>query len=169
MDETCPNVEDHQGQHLRLEDFLFLTRVQLAKDRGQDADCIPLYFKGSRGALFKIRLSSRGYTFVAKAMKQADRQHLLQEANVYSKLHSLQGSRIPVCLGMLDLDLLYYYDYGIYTKMLILSWAGRPLHQYLNRENQIRMLDEVSKTLIACHKHLVLHKDMVMLYKSQRN
>jgi tRNA A-37 threonylcarbamoyl transferase component Bud32 len=160
LDENCPNLEDHRGQHLRLENFLCLIRVQLAEDRGRDADCTPLYVKGSRGALVKIRLSSHGYTFVAKAMKQVDRPHLLQEASVYSKLHSLQGSRIPVCLGMLDLDLPYYYDHGIYASMLILSWAGHSLHQYLNRENQVHMLDEVSKTLTACHKHRVLHRDV---------
>lgn len=160
LDESCPNLEDHRGQHLRLEDFLYLIRVQLAGDRGADADCILLYVKGSRGALVKIRLSLHGYTFVAKAMKQVDRSHLLREASIYSKLHSLQGSRILVCLGVLHLDLLYYYDRGMYTSMLILSWAGYSLYQYLNKENQLHMLDEVSKILIACYKYRVLHKDV---------
>jgi serine/threonine protein kinase len=104
-------------------------------------------------------LSSHGYTFVAKAMMQVDRAHLLQEANVYSKLHLLQGSCIPVCLGTVDLVLPYYYDFGVYASILVLSWAGYPLHRYLNWENQVCMLDEVRNTLIACHKHGVLHKD----------
>jgi tRNA A-37 threonylcarbamoyl transferase component Bud32 len=160
LDEHCPNLIDHRGQHLQLEDFLCLIRIQLSTDRGRDADCKPLYVKGSRGALVKIRLSSHGYTFVAKALKQVDRQHLLHESKVYRRLRSLQGSRIPVCLGVLDLDLPYYYDDGIYDSMLILSWAGHSLHQNLNRENEVRMLDEVSKTLIGCHQHRVLHKDV---------
>ncbi|KAG9229511.1 hypothetical protein BJ875DRAFT_507895 [Amylocarpus encephaloides] len=160
LDERCPNLKDHRGRHLRLENFLRLIRVQLVTDRGPDADYRPLYVKGSRGALVKIRLSSHGYTLVAKAMKQVDHQHLLQEARVYSRLKSLQGSRIPVCLGIVDLDLPFYYDYSIYVKMLLLSWAGHPLHQHLNPENEVRILDEVTKTLTALHMHQVLHKDV---------
>jgi len=159
LDEHCPNIEDHQGQHLQLETFLCLIRVQLATDRGWDADCKPLYVKGSRGALLKIRLSSHGYTLVAKAMKQPDRQHLLHEAKIYAKLHTLQGSCIPVCLGTLDLEHPFYYDYGAYVSMLFLSWAGRPLQDYLNRKNKERLLTEVSNTLAALHNLCVLHTD----------
>ncbi|KAH6696536.1 hypothetical protein BKA61DRAFT_623125 [Leptodontidium sp. MPI-SDFR-AT-0119] len=160
LDEHCPNLKDHRGNHPHLKTFLGLIRIQLARDRGRDADCKPLYVKGSRGALFKVRLSSHGYTFVAKAMKEVDRQHLDQEAKVYARLHSIEGIRIPVCLGILDLDLPYYYDYGIYDSMLILSWAGQPLHQYINQENKVRILEEVDKTLTALHEYRVLHKDV---------
>ncbi|KAG9228961.1 hypothetical protein BJ875DRAFT_489361 [Amylocarpus encephaloides] len=159
LDDHCFNLKDHRGQHLRLKAFLHLVRVQLAEDRERDADCKPLYVKGSRGALVKVRLSSHGYTFVAKAMKQADRKHMLQEAIVYGKLRSLQGSCIPVCLGTVDLEPPYYYDYGTYVSMLCLSWAGRSLHQYLHPENEVHMLDEVSKTLTTLHKLQVLHTD----------
>ncbi|KAH7418838.1 hypothetical protein BKA64DRAFT_565249 [Cadophora sp. MPI-SDFR-AT-0126] len=159
IDDQCPNLEYHQGKHLRLSTFLRLVRIQLAKDRGRDADCKPFYVKGSRGALFKIRLSSHGYTLVAKAMKQADRKHLLQEAKVYGQLRPLQGRCIPVCLGTVDLDLPYYYDYGVYDSMLFLSWAGRSLYQCLNRENQARILEKATVTLQAVHALQVLHTD----------
>jgi hypothetical protein len=72
-----------------------------------------LYMRGSRGALFKVRLSSHGYTLVAKGMKKAHRKHLLHESNVYNHLRSIQGSCIPVSLGIVDLELPYYYDTGI--------------------------------------------------------
>jgi hypothetical protein len=41
-----------------------------ASDRGRGADCKPLHMKGSRGALFKVRLSSHGYILVAKGMEK---------------------------------------------------------------------------------------------------
>ena len=88
--------------------------------------------KGSRGALFKIRLSSHGYTLVAKGMEKAQRKHLVQESKVYDHLRPIQGSCIPVSLGVVNLELPYYYDAGIYFSMLFLSWAGRSLHQCLD-------------------------------------
>jgi tRNA A-37 threonylcarbamoyl transferase component Bud32 len=159
LDHSCPNLTDHSGQHLQQEHFLRLVRVQLANDRGRDADCKPLFVKGSRGALVKIRLSSHGYTFVAKAMRADDRQHLLNEAKIYSRLKTLQGHHVPVYLGILDLELPIYYDYGIYVSMLLLSWAGRSLHLHLNQDNATRVLESVSETLTALHKRRVLHKD----------
>ncbi|KAG9232118.1 hypothetical protein BJ875DRAFT_515281 [Amylocarpus encephaloides] len=63
--------------------------VQLANDRGRDTDYKPLFVKGLRGALVKIRLTSHEYTCVTKAIQVDDRQHLLNEA------------KLP-----------FYYDYG---------------------------------------------------------
>lgn len=160
LDRNCPNVVEHHGQHLLLDVFFFLLRTQLVKDRGTDADCQPLYVKGSRGALAKVRLSSHGYTFVAKAVQQRERRHLLHEANVYKRLASLQGSNIPVCLGLLDLGLPFYFDHGIHTSMLLLSWAGRPLIEYLHREKEESILHEVDDILRNVHRHWVLHKDV---------
>ena len=73
LDYSCPNLTDYSGQHLQQDSFLRLVRMQLAKDRGQDTDYKPLFVKGSRGALVKIRLSSHEYTFVAKAMRADNR------------------------------------------------------------------------------------------------
>ncbi|KAK3942660.1 hypothetical protein QBC46DRAFT_425807 [Diplogelasinospora grovesii] len=65
-DTNCPNFDNHGPTHIALDNFLQLLRVQLVTDRGKDADCCPLYLAGSTGSLFKIRLSTHGYTFVAK-------------------------------------------------------------------------------------------------------
>jgi hypothetical protein len=83
-----------------------------------------LYMRGSRGALFKVRLSSHGYTLVAKGMNKAHRKHLLHESNVYDHLRSIQGSCIPVSLGIVDLELPYYYDTGILYMLACSFFAG---------------------------------------------
>ncbi|RFU25118.1 hypothetical protein B7463_g11219, partial [Scytalidium lignicola] len=126
--------------------------TELTNDRGRNADCKALYIKGSRGALFKVRLSSHGYTLVAKGMEKRHRKHLLQENQVYTQLRSIQGSSIPVCLGIVDLKLPYYYDGGIYVSMLFLSWAGRSIFQYLTPKNEASILGQVDRTLNELHK-----------------
>ncbi|KFY32082.1 hypothetical protein V493_00531, partial [Pseudogymnoascus sp. VKM F-4281 (FW-2241)] len=157
LDEQCPNLRDHGKRHIKKSTFLRLIRIQLARDRSNEADCKPLYVKGARGALFKVRLSSHGYTLVAKGMEEHDIEYLDQENKVYSHLRSLQGESIPVCLGTSNLKLPYYYDCGVYVTMLFLSWAGRPL--YINPENEKYVLEEATSALKALHNLKVLHKD----------
>lgn len=144
LDKLCPNLRNHRGRHLQPSAFLSLIRSQLARDRGPAADCKPLHMKGSRGALFKVRLSSRGYTLVANGMEKAERKYLVHESRVYDHLRPIQGSCIPVSLGIVNLELPYYYDGSIYFSMLFLSWAGRPLRQCLTSENEARVLDQVN-------------------------
>ncbi|OBT39281.1 hypothetical protein VE00_10595 [Pseudogymnoascus sp. WSF 3629] len=81
------------------------------------------------------------------------------ESKVYNRLRSLQGNCIPVCLGISNLKLPYYYDCGVYVTMLFLSWAGRPLHQYINLENENDVIKRVTSALKALHNLQVLHKD----------
>jgi hypothetical protein len=91
----------------------------------RDANCKPLCIKGSRGALVKIRLSSHGYTLVAKAMKQADRQHQLQDAKVSSEHHSIQGRCTPVYLHKVHLDTVWIVSYEPLTALtgsFVLPW-----------------------------------------------
>ena len=151
LDGQCPNIRDHGNRHIKKSTFLGLIRIQLAIDRTNKAECKPLYVKGTRGALFKIRLSSHGYTLVAKGMEEHDIDHLIQESNVYDRLHSLQGDCIPVCLGTSNLQLPYYYDCGEYVSMLFLSWAGRPLYQYLNPDNENDVIERATSALKALH------------------
>ncbi|KAL5351074.1 hypothetical protein ACLOAV_004649 [Pseudogymnoascus australis] len=159
LDDQCPNLRYHGKQHIQKSTFLRRIRIQLAKDRSNKADCKPLYVKGARGALFKIRLSSHGYTLVAKGMEEHDIEYLNQENKVYSHLRSLQGESIPVCLGTSALELPYYYDCGVYVSMLFLSWAGRPLYQYYNQEHENDVIESATSALKALHKLRVLHKD----------
>jgi len=136
-----------------------LLRAQLATDRGSDADCMPLHVKGSRGALFKIRLSSHGYTFVAKGMEEHNRKHLRNEGRVYKHLSDLQGTCIPVCMGEISLRLPYYYGGGEYTQMLLLSWGGRPLWDYIRSDNRSSLMQKATRALAQFHQRRVLHGD----------
>ena len=77
LDKKCPNFYAHGGKHLTVANFLRLVRIQLSKDREDNADCKPLYLSGS--GLFKIRLSAHGYTLVAKGMEECDIPYLERE------------------------------------------------------------------------------------------
>lgn len=128
-------------------------------DRGSDADCTPLYISGSRGSLFKVRLSSHGYTLVAKGMDTIHRAFLRHENRIYDRLQSIQGKHIPVCLGSIDLVRPSYYDSGIYTHFMFLSWAGNPLLDCLDLAKQASIVEAVTATFKELHKLHVLHRD----------
>ncbi|KAL9123113.1 MAG: hypothetical protein Q9187_000326 [Circinaria calcarea] len=159
MDKQCPNIQDHPKQHINQENFLRLVRDQLATDRGSDADCKPLGIKGARGALFKVRLSSHGYIVAAKGVESHNLRYLQHEHNIYKNLCSIQGELIPVCLGSAALRLPWYYDIGRYVNMLFLSWAGRPLMNYLDHSNKELFIDATTRALESLHNLKVLHRD----------
>jgi len=123
-DKQCPNFQDHPKKHINRITFLRLVRDQVATDRGSDADCKPLGIKGARGALFKVRLSSHGYTVVAKGVEWHNFRYLQHEHSVYKNLRPIQGKLAPVCLGSATLKLPWHYDVGRYACMLFLSWLG---------------------------------------------
>jgi hypothetical protein len=54
-------------------------------------------------------------------MEKFQCKYPVHESKVYDHLRSIQGSRVPVSLGIVNLDLPYYYDAGIYLSMLFLS------------------------------------------------
>ncbi|KAH7016614.1 hypothetical protein B0J12DRAFT_722451 [Macrophomina phaseolina] len=146
--EHCPNVRSHRKKHIKPETFLRLVRQQLARDRGRDADCRPLYIHGSRGALFKVRLSSHGYTLVAKGMEEHNAGHLQHENRMYQHVSAVQGRAVPVCVGVV-----------VYTHMLFLSWAGRPLFNFFNQDNRAALLEKAKARLQELHGLGLLHKD----------
>ncbi|KAL7789024.1 hypothetical protein V8C37DRAFT_386986 [Trichoderma ceciliae] len=160
VDSKCPNAGYHGQKHISRLEFLHLIREQLAVDRGRDADCMPLYRSGSRGSLFKARLSSHGYTLVAKGMENLDYAHLQHENEIYDRLLPIQGKYIPVCLGRIDLILPYYYDCGVFTHFMFLGWAGRPIFEYaINQINTLNITDAATRIFKAIHKLRVLHRD----------
>ena len=159
MDTNCPNSSYHGKTHIRQPEFLRLIRGQLAADRGYDADCAPLYLSGARGALFKVRLSSHGYTLVAKGMESLDRGHLQHEIEIYKRLEAIQGKHIPVCLGGIDLILPYHYDSGVYMHFMFLSWAGRRVFESHGQVNKTGIINAVTTILKAVHGLGILHRD----------
>ncbi|CAM1508767.1 Fc.00g056150.m01.CDS01 [Cosmosporella sp. VM-42] len=158
MDKKCPNLSDHGNGHIDRREFLHLARHQLLVDLGRDADCMPLYISGSRGSLFKLRLSSHGYTLVAKGVEAIDVEHLCHENEIYDHLQALQGSFIPVCLGIVDLIVPYYYDSGVYEHFMFLSYGGRPVLKELKGVDA-GVARKISTALNRLHQHQILHCD----------
>ncbi|KAI0868385.1 hypothetical protein GGS24DRAFT_482524 [Hypoxylon argillaceum] len=159
MDDRCPNFSSHPEQHIEPSVFRRLLLEQLAKDRGSDADAMPLYLSGSVGALFKVRLSSHSYTLVAKGVEENHLARLQHEHRVYDWLSSIQGKHVPVCLGKVALVLPYYYDGGVFTHFLFLSWAGRPLFDIVRGTAKDTIISMTRKAFQAIHELKVLHRD----------
>ncbi|OHE90299.1 hypothetical protein CORC01_14409, partial [Colletotrichum orchidophilum] len=65
-----------QGKQINIKDR------QFPKDRGYDAHVVPLHLSGSTGSLFKVRVSSHGYTLVAKGVETLDLARLRHENEV---------------------------------------------------------------------------------------
>ncbi|UPK91528.1 hypothetical protein LCI18_002463 [Fusarium solani-melongenae] len=158
VDPKCPNSTDHGNMHINRREFLQLARDQLAVDRGKNADCVPLYLSGSRGSLFKFRLSSHGYTLVAKGVEAMDTKRLLYENEIYSHLRDLQGKFIPVCPGVIDLIKPYYFNSGVYEDFMFLSYGGRPVLKGLGEVNS-DAINEILTALGRLHQHGVIHRD----------
>ncbi|KAH8878691.1 hypothetical protein GQ53DRAFT_756531 [Thozetella sp. PMI_491] len=159
MDKTCPNASSHGPRHLDCVEFLGLLRAQLAEDRGPDADSTPLYQSGSVGSLFKIRLSACGYTLVAKGVEAARLTRLQHENGIYDRIRNMQGKHAPVCLGMIDLVLPYYYDGGVFEHFLLLSWAGRPLSKCIDVVNKTLAINLTTRAYTELHRLRILHRD----------
>ncbi|KYK54018.1 hypothetical protein DCS_05968 [Drechmeria coniospora] len=169
-DEHCPNAGYHKQARIDRLDFLRLIRDQLATDRGPDADCTPLHRSGSRGSLFKVRLSSHGYTLVAKGVESLDAACLQHEIEMYNRLQPIQGQHVPVCLGSVDLVRPCYYDSGVYKHFMFLSWAGEPLFHYTSGGIDPGIENAATAIFKAMHKLRVLHRDAEprnMLYNAE--
>ncbi|KAL1888803.1 hypothetical protein Cpir12675_006030 [Ceratocystis pirilliformis] len=158
MDQECPDFLHPGSKHIDRQQLLDLVRDQLVVDIGDGADCIPLYISGARGSLFKVRLSCHGYTLVAKGVQKANVALLCHEKDIYDHVHDLQGSIVPICLGMVDLIGPYYHDSGIFTHFLPMSYAGQSASEYV-REDKEGAISEIVPAFAALHKQQVLHRD----------
>ena len=164
LDPLCPNVAAHGRKHISMSTFLRLVRRQLAVDRGKDAACCPLFVHGSRGALLKICLTSHGYTLVVKGVETCTLRHLHSEKRAYDRLLPLQGRYVPVCCGLIGLEVPYYYDGVELMHLLFVSWGGKSLAAMMRDESK---LEQISKSclrlsreaLTAIHGQQVLHRD----------
>lgn len=159
MDKDCPNSPAHGPRHLQRTRFLELLQAQLAVDRGYDAGSTALYINGAVGALFKVRLTSHGYTIVAKGVEPDYLGRLQHEAMVYERLSDMQGTYIPVCVGIIDLVLPYYYDGGEFEHFMILSWAGKPLARAPPATLAPSVVCEIRRAYAEMHRRGVLHQD----------
>lgn len=133
LDENCPNTELHrQGKKgythlLNMEQFSEMVRVQLGTSL--DRNCKELRLQGARGALFKVTLASHGYTFVGKATPDVFVPDLKHEGRMYGLLRSVQGKKIPVYLGNIDLIKPWRDLHVKLVHMLLMSWGGEMVHR----------------------------------------
>jgi len=78
---------------------------------------------------------------------------------MYEHVPELQGTYVPVCLGEVPLLRPYYHSGGEYMHMLFLSWAGRPLFEYINLESRPSFQLKATRALQELHRHRVVHGD----------
>ena len=166
FDDHCPNVLEHAREgtdhhhNLDSQGFLWLIQEQLAKDR--DTDCYPLWIQGARGAMFKVSLSSHGYTVAAKATVFAFVTDLKYEQAVYECLRTLQGTYVPVCLGGVDLLVPYYHRGVELIHMMFMAWGGEALgecgHILGHVEKDVSQM--AAEGMEAVHALGVLHRDV---------
>lgn len=64
---------------------------------------------------------------MAKGVEVMVASHLRHENKIYDHIWSLQGTFVPVCLGIVDLIKPYYFDSGVYVHFLFLSYGVRPV------------------------------------------
>ncbi|KAK3360457.1 hypothetical protein B0T25DRAFT_588846 [Lasiosphaeria hispida] len=160
MDKSCLNAATHGPKHIPAVEFRRLLRAQLATDRGADADCVTLYLSGAVDSLFKLRLSAHGYTLVAKGVQAEDMEKLQFENGIYNELRTIQGKHIPVCLGLIDLVLPYYYNGGKFRHFLFLSWGGQSLSRCMDQiKNKASAIDAVTSIFTGIHRLGALHGD----------
>lgn len=124
-----------------------------------------LQIGGARGVLFKVTLLAYGYTFISKGTVKAFIKDLEHEAAVYERLRPIQGVRVPVFLGAIDLRPLgkvYYYDHRVYiVHMTFLSWGGYTLSSAEAKTVSTQSLRESAICSVrAIHGQGVQHNDI---------
>lgn len=134
LDPNCPNTHLHvrQGSHYPISKAQLCSLFQSQHARNLDCGCEYLGkygMFGRTGALLKITIPEYGYTLVAKGVEAGNKDVLVREAWFYSFGSSLQGIRIPVHLGNIELAVLYPLQSLVFVKyMMLMSWGGgRPL------------------------------------------
>ena len=135
FDPACPNTPVHSQQgrwshhHLSASKVCQRVRDRLARNLDDGCECLDKYgLFGATVVLFKITDPTYGYVFVAKGVQEVDAGVLADEARIYAHCRALQGTRIPVYLG--SIDLVYRYplrSMAIVSDMMFLSWAGMTL------------------------------------------
>lgn len=88
--------------------------------------------------------------------------HLKQEAVIYERLSPIQGIHVPVYLGNIDLDHLYFYN-GIaaIVHMMFLGFRGQPIFRHMNAINRAQITKQVKRSVQTIHQLGVLHGDLM--------
>ncbi|RFU75240.1 serine threonine kinase [Trichoderma arundinaceum] len=158
LDQACPNVHLHGNEHIDHIKFMKLVQDQLSKARSPSFGCVPLYLSGSVGDVFKVTLASHGYTFVAKGVVRSNASRLGRECKLYGQVKELQGTCMPVCLGIAKLDVPYMHASKVYTHFMFLSWAGRPIRELRSKKAKEVHILPTRRTYAEMHNIGLLHR-----------
>ena len=141
----CPNAEDHKRSKFTLEavigDVLESVRNLHVKvvGGGNSAKCVA------------VRSDSYGHGLIVKLYNEETEQYLYErELEVYHHLSELQGVYVPVILGAVDAPM------GSYSRMIIMSYGGVPLHHCTPNDE---LIDELAKAAIAICAHGIFLDD----------
>ncbi|KAJ5794090.1 hypothetical protein N7457_000689 [Penicillium paradoxum] len=124
LDLDCPNASDHgiERHSINSQEITDRLSAQLLESRYEGFQ--QLHVIGRTCYLIKAVLLSHGYTVLIKATTARQSRRIKGEARNYRDLIALQGSKIPVCLGMFEPKLPYWYHGSQMRYMLVLSWSG---------------------------------------------
>ena len=92
-------------------------------------------------------------------MNDAYVEKLKHKNMIYDALRSIQGTYTPLCLGLIDLILPYYYNGGVLKHFLLLSWAGWPLSRCIDQINKTLAIKAIQNAFTEMHHLRVLHHD----------
>ncbi|KAI5865812.1 hypothetical protein GGS23DRAFT_603329 [Durotheca rogersii] len=135
LDPGCPNMRLHRGigsgdgHRISSAKLCTLVQQQLAKNLSDRCESLLKFgMFGAVGTLFKLSLDGYGYTFVAKGVTSRQRGTLEHEATIYHHCRRLQGTVIPVYLGIITLERAYPLpNLSVVKHMMLLSWGGTSL------------------------------------------
>ena len=118
--------------------------------------CEQMYIHGARGAFFKVKLPTFGYTVAAKGTGVECARDLIYESKMYHRLLPLQGKYMSVHLGDTKVDSLLYYAGAVrIVHMMFLSFGGFPLRSPISPA----VVDDAICGLHAMHELGVLQGD----------
>ncbi|PWY87473.1 hypothetical protein BO70DRAFT_360089 [Aspergillus heteromorphus CBS 117.55] len=162
LDPQCPNVKLHRvalktDRHpIRAAELVTLIKQQL--DKNLDEYCTPLGQCGSYGAPFKVTCAAYGYTVVGKGTTSRLWHEVSQEADIYRILQSIQGSAVPVFLGLINLANIYFlHGAGEIRHMLLMSWGGKSLRHKEIDTNMQRHILRSERSILSLG---VVHDDL---------
>ncbi|KAL4779080.1 hypothetical protein BJX76DRAFT_341832 [Aspergillus varians] len=161
LDDRCPNVNLHRdgphGDRHRIDAEQLVQMLKQQLDLDLDHNCTPFGVCGSYGAPFKITCARYGYTVVGKGTTSRLWKVVSREEEVYRVLQKAQGSAVPVFLGTVDLNMIYFlHGAGEIRHMLLMGWGGESLgkteedsirHEISRSRRQIRMLGVIHQDL----------------------
>ena len=164
LDLGCPNYEFHprmkkgRGEERHAINVVQLRELLLAQiQKTMNTNIEPLGIQGGRGAIFKLTLESHGYTMIGKGTPPHYVADLRTEKAVYDRLHEIQGTVIPVCLGAIYSPRRYFYDIDVpIFYWLLMSHAGKSLNP-AEFEARKPSVDAMYKKLMQCG---IAHRDI---------